>query len=358
MNAHLVGIGTAVPEYVLDQSQARQIVESLFGSNLPNIDRLLGVFDHAHIGRRHFMKPPEWYAVPRGWAESNAAYLEAALSLAVEASIKALTDAGLTADDIDAVVVASTTGIATPSLDALLMLALNAPSHAVRVPMFGLGCAGGVSGLARAAEICDARNSPCTLFVAVEICSATFQRNDTSKSNLVGTSLFADGAAAVVLSAIQGNVTQQMRHSISVKGSYSTLFRNTEDIMGWDVKDTGLGVRFSRDIPAFVIEHIAVVVNDACAKWGITLSEIDHYVLHPGGAKVIEAHIQALHLQANALRLTTDVLHDYGNMSSPTVLFVLDRMLNEIPVNRNRQYALMSSLGPGFSAEQILLELS
>ena len=348
----IVGIGSAVPEHAVEQERVREVVEALFGSDIPNLSRLLGVFDHGHIRRRHFMHTPEWYAHERGFAELNAAYIEAALMLSVHAAQRALDDAGMTTADIDAVVLASTTGIATPSIDALLMLALNVPTNAVRLPVFGLGCAAGVAGLARAAEVCSARNSPCTLFVAVEICSATFQRHDMSKSNLVGTSLFADGAAAVVLS------TDAVGKHIAVRSGYSTLFPNTEDIMGWDIRDTGFAVRFSRDIPAFVVEHMGRVVDDACRHWGIDRTDIGDYITHPGGAKVMTAYAEALDVPIERFAYSIDVLRDYGNMSSATVLFALERMLNDAQFKWKSRYAMMSSLGPGFSAEQLLLEVA
>jgi len=361
VNKHIIGIGTAVPAIAVEQERTREVVEALFGSDVPNLPRLLRVFDHGHIRKRHFMQAPEWYKHERGFAESNAAYIEAAVALSIEAATRALEDAGKKASDVDVVVVASTTGIATPSLDALLMLALNIPQNAVRVPIFGLGCAAGVSGLARAAEVCEARRSMCTLFVAVEICSATFQRRDTSKSNLVGTSLFADGAGAVVLACETSTtpspfVGRGLR--AAVRDSYSTLFAGTEDIMGWDIKDTGFAVRFSRDIPAFVEEHIGRAVSDACEQWGIESSAIGDFITHPGGAKVMAAYAQALAVNMQEFSYSVDVLRDYGNMSSATVLFVLDRMLKDPAFTWSSSFAMMSSLGPGFSAEQLLLEVA
>lgn len=369
MHTTIVGIGTAVPGHAVEQERVREIVEALFGSDVPNLARLLAVFDHGHIRKRHFMQAPEWYAHERGFAASNAAYIEAALQLSIQATQRALDDAGLSPEDVDTVVVASTTGIATPSLDALLMLALQIPSNAVRVPVFGLGCAAGVAGLARAAELCTARRSKCTVFVAVEICSATFQRRDISKSNLVGTSLFADGAAAVVLStnvSLSTSATSQTSqtspfalrgNAITVRGGFSTLFPGTEDIMGWDIQDSGFAVRFSRDIPAFVAEHMGRVLNEACAHWHISCNEIGDYVTHPGGAKVMAAYADALGVPVDTFQYAIDVLRDYGNMSSATVLFVLERMLKDPDFSWKSKYALMSSLGPGFSAEQLLLEV-
>jgi alkylresorcinol/alkylpyrone synthase len=222
---------------------------------------------------------------------------------------------------------------------------LGMDPHASRLPVFGLGCAGGVSGLARAAEMSQVRNGRPVLLVAVEICSATFQRNDVSKSNLVGASLFADGAAAVVLSSAGTGP-----HVVS---SFSTLFAKTYDIMGWDVVVDGLRVRFSRDIPTFIRENIPTVLADACHAWGITREQITGFVTHPGGAKVLDAYADATTADPACFNTARDVLYDHGNMSSASVLFVLDRMMrrNEILPG----YHVMSALGPGFSAENLLL---
>ncbi|MBP6510938.1 MAG: stilbene synthase [Candidatus Kapabacteria bacterium] len=341
INVRIDGIGTASPEYIVDQEIVRATVERVFGESVQDLSRLLHVFEHGHIQTRRFVRPPEWYATEHGFAESNAVYAESAVTLATEAARTAL--AGRE-KDVVGIVVASTTGIMTPSLDAALIQTLGLPLHTKRLPIFGLGCAAGVAGLARAAEMSRALGGGLVLFVAVEICSVTFQQSDTSKSNIVGSSIFGDGAAAVCVSSNGTGPT--------IIGSYSTLFPGTEDIMGWDVADTGLRVRFSRDIPSFVRQHLPTVLDDACASWSIARNEITSIIAHPGGAKVLDAYAEATGMPPSTFTIARTILRDYGNMSSVSVLFVLNEFLN---TTNTPGYAIMSALGPGFSAEQILM---
>lgn len=343
----IAGIGTAVPEHVVTQADIRRVVESLFSDAVTDLQRILGVFEHHHIRQRHLMQTPEWYAEDRGFGASNAAYAEAATTLSLQAIDRALNDAQLTALELDGIVVASSTGIMTPSLDAVLAQELGCHPSVMRLPIFGLGCAGGVAGLARAAELSRARGGAPIVFVAVEICSATFQRNDPSRSNIVGASLFADGAAAVIVSASgRGPV---------VTGSYSTLFPSTYDIMGWDVVDEGLRVRFSRDIPSFVRQHLPKVMEEACSHWQIDRGDVVGYVTHPGGAKVLDAYADAVGADTSAFDLAREILADHGNMSSASVLFVLERVLRSGSAQHG--YHVMSALGPGFSSENLLLKV-
>lgn len=346
MPVRIAGTGTAVPDHVVDQAMVRGIVERVFGTRVADLAHLLGVFAHDHIVERRFVRPAEWYAHDHGFAATNAVYAEEAVRLGTQAARVAC--AGREAD-VAAIVVASTTGIMTPSLDAALIATLGCSPRIARIPIFGLGCAAGVSGLARAADLCRGLGGRPVLFVAVEICSVTFQRGDASKANIVGSSLFGDGAAAVLLAA-DGT-------GPAIAGHAGMLYPDTEDIMGWDVGDAGLRVRFSRDIPTFVRANIPALVSEACTAWNIEQGAITDIIAHPGGAKVIDAYAEALGLPPERFRHATDVLRTYGNMSSASVLFVLERWLAERRANPAQPvgYAMMSALGPGFSAELLLL---
>lgn len=344
MNPCIAGIATALPPYEVDQTTVRTIVESVFPDLPPALHRVLSTFSHDHIATRHFVRPPEWYAQSHGFGETNSVFIAEAVDLAVQAATAALADAGASALDVDAIVVASTTGLATPSLDAAVAQRLGCRPTITRMPIVGLGCAAGVSGLGRSADLCKAGHS-CVLFVAVEICSVTMQRSDLSKSNLVGTSLFGDGAAAVVI--------RSDGHYAKIEGTYSYLFPQSEDIMGWDVIDSGLKVRFSRDIPTFVTNHVTPVIHDALRMWGRAIDEIDRLVPHPGGAKVLDAYATVLQRPDEDMRIARDVLRTCGNMSSATVLFVLEQTLKQMDPRTG--YSLMTALGPGFSAEFLLL---
>ncbi len=257
--------------------------------------------------------------------------------------MQALQRAKMSPSDIDAVVLVSTTGIRTPSLDGALMQRLGLPRTAARLPVWGLGCAGGAAGLARAAELVQARGKP-VLLVAVEVCSATFVHGDRTKANLIATALFGDGAAAAVLAPA--------RTGLQVVGSASRLLDDSEDVMGWTLVDEGLRVRFARSIPGIVREVVPSFQQEVAASGGLSSKDITEYIVHPGGAKVLDAYADALEVGPEALADAYAVLREHGNMSSPTVLFVLERFLARAPAQAHD--ALVLGLGPGFSAEGVL----
>lgn len=339
----VTAVGTAVPDNPVKQSDIQAFAASLFRDDLPNLERLLPVFQNAAIHTRHFAQPLEWYEQQHSFAEANALYDKLALELGAEAAFAALAKADFDPAAIEVVVFVSSTGIATPTLDSKLIGRLGFPASTVRVPLWGLGCAGGVAGLARAADLVRATGKT-ALLVAVELCSLTFQRSDASKSNLVGTSIFADGAAAVIITP--GDC------GLELLDSYSQMFPNTEDVMGWDVSETGLKVRFSQNIPAIIREELPAVVKQACCRWGVPRGQLRHFVVHPGGIKVLKAYQDSLGLSARQLSDAYSVLYDYGNMSSATALFVLEQFLDH--ARADKEYGIMAALGPGFSAEQVL----
>jgi alkylresorcinol/alkylpyrone synthase len=258
--------------------------------------------------------------------------------------------------------------MATPSLDALLIDALGMDRHTKRTPIWGLGCAGGVAGLARAAEFTLAYPDKVALLVAVETCSTTFQFGDFSKKNFVATSLFADGAAAAVIVGENRMMRWEERRTptspairaispLHFVGSYSTLFPDSRHVMGWDVIDTGLSVVFAPEIPARVARDMQVEIAQLMIQHGLTLRDARHFVLHPGGARVLDAYIEGIGLQHADLAHARQVLRECGNMSSPTVLFVLECMLADRAHRINPgEYVIMGALGPGFSSELALLQ--
>jgi alkylresorcinol/alkylpyrone synthase len=247
---------------------------------------------------------------------------------------------------VDTIVAVSTSGIATPSLDALLVERLGLRRDVERLPVFGLGCAGGVLGLARAAALARARPGARVLLVVVELCGLTFRLGDRSKSNLIASALFGDGAVACVVSTATEGPT------LLAWGEHT--WPDSLDVMGWRVENDGLGVVFSRDIPTLVRKDFTAVTDAFLARHGLTRGRIDHFVCHPGGAKVVNALEEALDLPAGALEDSRAVLRDYGNMSAATVLFVLERALGA----GRRGRCLLSSLGPGFTAGFLLAEVA
>jgi alkylresorcinol/alkylpyrone synthase len=305
--------------------------------------------------------PLDWYTAEHTFGERNDLYIEQGLTLASEAITRALARAGLSPRHVDHVVFVSSTGIATPSLDAALANRLGFRGDVRRTPIWGLGCAGGAAGLARAREFAIAAPGSCVLLVALELCSLAFQRRERSKRNLVAASLFADGAAAVILSTGPASSSAIAASSartgttLAIEASASTLWPDTLDVMGWEIDGDGLHVVFSRDIPAIVRRWVRESVDCFLAAQGATLAAITHVVSHPGGMKVLEAYQEALSLPAAAFRHARDILRERGNMSSPTCLFVLERFLESGEVAPGDR-AILTALGPGFSAEYVLLK--
>jgi alkylresorcinol/alkylpyrone synthase len=343
LEPRILAVGTAVPEHYLTQADVRTLVKSLFNAGLRDVDRLLAVFDNGHIQSRYVSAPLEWFQTNHTWQERNEIYLRVALDLSERAARIALERSGLSAAEIGGIFFVSTSGLATPSLDSWLIKRLDLSRHTVRVPIWG--CAGGAGGLNRASEFVRATGKP-ALLVAVELCSLTFQANDVSRPNLIATSLFADGAAAVVL-APEGNGPR-------IIGGSSTLWDETEDIMGWDVTNTGLKVNISKSVPNIVEKNIRKDVEMACANHNLSLEQLRHFVTHPGGEKVMEAFTTALGLPSSALEAARAVLAEHGNMSSATVLFVLERFIQRHPKLPCDEPGLLTAVGPGFSAEHVL----
>ena len=291
--------------------------------------------------------PLEWYLQPLGWPERTAAYIAGACDLFEAAAAKALLAAGLRACEVDTVVTVSSTGIATPSLDARVADRLGFRADIERVPVFGLGCAGGVSGLSIAARLAASRPGSAVLLVAIEVCTLAFRLDLLTKANIVATALFGDGAAACVLKAGSGGIA-----SVEMTGQH--MWPDTLDIMGWDVDPEGFGVIFDRAIPPFAEEHIRPAIAGVLEHGGLSLADIDRFTCHPGGKKVIEALESALALGQGALDHERSVLADYGNMSAPTALFVLERAIDAgLPAR-----TLLTAMGPGFTVSCASLRLA
>jgi alkylresorcinol/alkylpyrone synthase len=343
--AALLSLATAVPPNVLRQRDVAEAASAHFGSRYPDFERLARVFETTGIFTRRSVRPIEWFAEPRGWPERTAAYLEGAQALFVEAAEAALAAAGLAADAVDTVVTVSSTGIATPSLEARVFERMGFRSDITRIPVFGLGCAGGVSGLSIAARLAEARPGSTVLFVAVELCTLAFRLDQLTKANMVATALFGDGAAACVVRAGEGGLCE-------IEGAGEHTWAATLDIMGWNVDPEGFGVIFAQAIPPFAEANLGGAVTDILGRLDVAVEAVDRFVCHPGGAKVVTAVERALSLHQGSLDHEREVLAEYGNMSAPTVLFVLDRVLRAGATGR---LALLA-LGPGFTASALSLQ--
>ncbi|AXF57494.1 type III polyketide synthase [Salicibibacter kimchii] len=345
-------VATAIPPYEASQTEIANMVRSLFAADFTDIDRLLKVFDHGQIETRQFVNPLEWYQEPHSFGEKNEAFIENAVQLGTEAVEKCLKKAGANREDITAFISVTSTGIATPSIEARIMNQLQLPLHMNRIPLWGLGCGGGAAGLARAYEYCLAYPEAQVLVLCIELCSLTFQHGDRSKSNLIGTSLFSDGVACAL---IVGDKVQLSNHTHPyITNTQTTLMPDSERVMGWDVGDDGLHVVFSRDIPSIVHSWVGPNIDQFLERLGKNYKDITALVAHPGGRKVLEAYEDTLDLPPSLTAHARKILAKHGNMSSPTVLYVLEDILH-------RKYpkgtqGLATALGPGFSSELLWLE--
>ena len=342
--AALVSLATSVPPHVFLQKDVLAAAWEGFGARFPDFERFSSIFTNTGIVKRHAVKPFDWYLQSRSWPERTEAFLQGAETLFIDAASKALASAQLTGADIDTVVTVCSTGIATPSLEARVARRMGFRSDAMRVPVFGLGCAGGASGLSIASRLAQARPGSNVLLVTIELCSLALRHDELTKANIIAISLFGDGAAAVVLRAGDGGATQ-------IENAGEHLWPDTLGIMGWSVDPEGFGVIFQRTIPDFVTAHLNPAITRILADMQLSMADIDRFICHPGGAKVINALETALTLDQGTLDCERQVISDYGNMSSATILFVLEQVRAKgLPAR-----SLLTALGPGFTASCVAL---
>lgn len=351
---YLAAISTIDFPYKAAQSEAKQYAKELFQPSFPQVERILSAFDNGEIKTRNFCKPLDYYSSVHSFKEQNDEYIRIALEYSIKAIEKAVASAQINKDEITDIIFVSTTGLATPSMDALIINKMKLNQNIVRTPIFGLGCAGGVSGYAKASVLAKANPDAIVLLVAVELCSLTFLRNDFSKSNFIGTSLFADGVAACIITG--DNHYVKTKNELTFLASKSKFYYDTLDVMGWDFVDTGFKVLFSQDIPNIISLNIRNDISGFLHKHQLLLSDIKNFIFHPGGKKILTAYTDALAIQSREdfLKYSRAVMTDYGNMSSASVLYVLERFISQ---GYEDGYGLMVSMGPGFSSEMVLLRM-
>ncbi len=349
MSAHLHGLATALPPHCLHQSEVASRAAGIFGGKYPQFERLVKTFETSGIDQRHSVVPLDWFSHEHGWKDRSAAYVIGARALFLAAAREALSDAGWAASEVDCIVTVSSTGIATPTLEAQVMGDMGFCEDVMRVLIFGLGCAGGVSGLSTAAAL--ARGDPGTkvLLVVIETCSLSFRADRLQKADIIAAVLFGDGAAAACVST-----DAPLGICVELGRGHQHTWSDTLGIMGWDVDETGLGVVFDRSIPAFVTENFAATTAGAVEAAGLGLGDIDRYVCHPGGAKVVTAIEGAMELAPGSLDAERQVLRKSGNMSAPTVLFVLRAVLDAGSTGQ----MMTCALGPGFTASYLPLHVT
>ncbi|SFC46363.1 15-methylpalmitoyl-4-hydroxy-2-pyrone synthase [Bacillus sp. OV322] len=342
------------------QDTVMDFSRSIFGSAFKDIERLLKAFKNGEIENRYFACDLDWFNRDHTFQEKNEKYIELAAEYGAQAIQKCLINPlflrdGINIEEIDAFFFISSTGISTPSVDAIIMNMLPFSPHTKRIPIWGLGCAGGASGLSRAYEYCKAFPEAKALVLTVELCSLTFQKNDVSKSNLIGTSLFADGTACALVCGDEsgGREVSLLPAVPEILGTQSTLMPQSLDVMGWEMKNEGLHVVFSRDIPAIIKNWLKPNVEEFLSGSKTELQDISHFIAHPGGKKVISAYKESLDFTEEMTETSMDILKKFGNMSSATILYVLEKFMEkQIPKGEK---GLAAALGPGFSSELLLM---
>lgn len=343
----ILSLETAVPPHRATREQVRAFARAVFADSLAGNRALDRVFDSSTVEERWLAMPIEWYAAGHGWADRARAFDTAAAALLADAGSRALAAAGIDAGEVDHVLCISTTGFAAPSLEARLIGRLGLRADVCRTPVFGWGCAGGVIGLARAADLARVAPGRVVLCLVVELCSLAF-RADPEPVNVIGSALFGDGAAAAVLRA--GPAVGRVP---TILAAAEHTWPDSLDVMGWRVDDVGFGLELRRDLPAFLAARLRPVVEGFLVDRGRTIAGLDGVIGHPGGPKVLQAVTESLELEPAALDDSRAVLSQFGNPSAAGVLMVLRRVLDR----GARGGHLMLALGPGFTAALNLLEL-
>lgn len=357
---YILSSGIQRADYAISQSEVQRMVYDLFPLKEHEKKRLLPIFEHAEINERQFAAPLEWFQKNHGLKERNELYHVKALDYSIGAIESCLSDertleTKVAEDEIDHILFVSSTGICTPTLDAYIMNEMGFRECTKRTPLFGLGCAGGTSGVAKAYEWLIGQPDKNVLVVCAELCSLTFQPEDSRISNFVGTALFGDGASAVLVIGDDSPLRNKAKVPLArILNSSSKTKHNSTDVMGWRVVDTGFEVIFNKSIPKLVRDFWSLHAKEVVTENGWNIHELPFIVAHPGGRKVLEGYQEIFDLKATVLDIPRKVLAEHGNMSSPTVHFVLHGVMDIKPKRGTK--SLMTSLGPGFSSEIVSLE--
>jgi alkylresorcinol/alkylpyrone synthase len=326
----------------------KQCIGDVFSLDGMRLEAIRNVIDNSHIDQRHSVFPVEYVIEPRPLAQINVEYKQKAVELGMEATASALARAEMSPSDVDLLITVSCTGVMIPSLDAYIATEMGFRSDVRRLPITELGCAAGAAGLGRAWEYMNAFPDRTALLVAVELPTLTFQRKDFSQANLISAVLFGDGAAGVV-------VTGREAPGPRIIASECFLFPNSLDAMGFDLRDSGFHIVLSKDVPQLIREKVRGLADGFLARQGLTRHDISAFLLHPGGQKLLSFMEAELDLTSADTEISWDVLRRFGNLSSASVLFILQETMTrrEMPPE---SYGLLMAFGPGFTAEMILLQ--
>ena len=344
----VAAIGSALPAHYYDQKTLINALRERWSERFYNVDRLEQLHENVLVGGRHLALPIDEYRELETWGQANDHWIRVAQEVGGEAVLRALDAAGLTVSDVDALIFVTVTGVAVPSIDARLINRLGMSPRVKRMPVFGLGCVAGAAGVARAADYVRAFPNDVVVLLSVELCSLTLQREDLSVPNLIATGLFGDGAAAAVIVG-----ENRKAEGPRIVATRSVFYPDSEDVMGWDISESGFSIVLSATVPDMVTGHLREDVDTFLAEHGLARSDIGIWVSHPGGPKVLEAMESSLELPGDALAEAWKTLREVGNLSSTSVLLVLERALASPPPPGT--WGLMTAMGPGFCSELVLL---
>jgi alkylresorcinol/alkylpyrone synthase len=345
----IAAAATALPEHTITREDVKYYMGRVFDIPERRLEAMMTIVDNAQVHKRHSIFPIEYTVEPRNLQETNNQYMEHAVKLGRQAAECCLQRAGLKPEDIDLIVTVSCTGFMIPSLDAHLINLMGFRSNVRRMPFTELGCAAGAMALGRAADYLKAHPGGNVLVISVELPSLTFQRKDISQANLISSILFGDGAAAVLVTA----KPRHRRPQILVSETYT--FPDSLNAMGFDLRDSGFHILLSKDVPELIGGQIAELVDGFLARNGKTREDIKGWILHPGGARLLGNIEQELGLDKKDTQPSWDVLGNVGNLSSATILFILQEWLDKRPLKPG-DLAFAAAFGPGFSAEFLLLQ--
>jgi alkylresorcinol/alkylpyrone synthase len=353
---YIAATATGFPEHFYSQETISDDLQMLWREYGVNLRRVAKIHENTTVEGRHIAVPKEEYYELRGWEEPNAIYARVAVELGQAVLEKAFDEAGLDTSDVALFAYASTTGLAIPTIDARLMNRLPFRPSTKRMPMFGLGCVAGAIGTSRIADYLKGHPTEAAVFLAEEFCSLTIQKHDVSIANLIACGLFGDGAGAVLMVGDEHPLAKAPRNGRAmpqVMATRSVFFPETEHFMGWEIKETGMQIVLSADVPDASRTLLSEHVESFLDEHEIGVGDVGRWICHPGGPKVIEAIEEGLGLNGTSLQRSRDVLREVGNVSSVSVLLILDEVMRETPPPGT--WGLMMAMGPAFCAELVLL---
>jgi alkylresorcinol/alkylpyrone synthase len=355
----IASVGTAFPEHRYPQEVITEALRERMQDKLEIPAIMNRLHRNCGVDFRHIMFPLDTLGTRSGFGANNDLWIKGAVELGQKAIQNALDQAGLSPSDISAIFFTSVTGIACPSIDARLANRMGFPKDVKRIPIFGLGCVAGAAGIARTADYVRAYPKQYAILLSVELCSLTWQEDDYSTANLVACGLFGDGAAAVVMAGEETPIAQRPTSVENpcprIVDTRSTLYPDTEHLMGWQIDESGFNIILSADVPQLVSTQLRSDVEGFLADNNMSMGQICSYIMHSGGPKVLKAMESSLNLPPNALAASWNSLRQRGNLSSASVLTVLQDFLLNRPGSPGC-YSMMGAMGPAFCSELLLLQ--